>query len=160
AKPARLVAGDVQPLELVDELTAVAGEPAGQVDVAVAGLRGVAPLGHAAVPRADVLADVAAVHLRPERRAVLLRDRRRRLRPVRQAARRVERPGLVERTGRARVDAEPALAAIGVERRRRLELDGRDERAEHDPRAMPPRDQHRVLAVEPDAAPRRRLTVD
>ena len=47
-----------------------------------------------------------------------------------------------------------------VERRRRLELEVGDERAEHDPRAVPPRDQHRVLAVEADAAPRGRLAVD
>ena len=46
---------------------------------------------------------------------------------------RVERPGLVERAGRAGVDAEAALAAIELEGRRRLELDVRDERAEHDP---------------------------
>ena len=35
-----------------------------------------------------------------------------------------------------------------------------DQRAEHDPGAVPPRDQHRVLPVEADAAPRRSLAVD
>ena len=47
-----------------------------------------------------------------------------------------------------------------VERRRRLELDVGDERAEHDPGAVPARDQQRVLAVEADAAARRGLAVD
>ena len=47
-----------------------------------------------------------------------------------------------------------------VERRRRLELDVGDERAEHDPGAVAARDQQRVLAVEADAAARGRLAVD
>ena len=47
-----------------------------------------------------------------------------------------------------------------VERRRRLQLGGRDERPEHDPRAVAPRDQHRVLAVEADPGARGRLAVD
>src|SRR5919201_1890543 len=74
-----------------------------------------------AVPGTDVLADVAAVHLSAELRAVLLRDRPRGLRPVRQTARRVERAGFVEGAGRTRVDAERARAAIELERRRRLD---------------------------------------
>ena len=46
------------------------------------------------------------------------------------------------------------------ERLGRLELDVRDERPEHDPGAVPACDQERVLAVEADTAPRRRLAVD
>ena len=113
-----------------------------------------------AVPRADVLADVAAVHLSAELRPVRLGDRSRCLRPVGQTTRRVKRARKIERTGRARVDAQPARAAVEVERRRRLELAVADERPEHNPGAVPPRDQHRVLAVEADAAPRRGLAVD
>ena len=60
------------------------------------------------------------VALRVEERAVLERRRFRRLRPVGEAPRRVEHAGLVERVRRARVDAEPAFAAVGVERWRRL----------------------------------------
>ena len=56
-----------------------------------------------------------------------------------------------ERSRRARVDAERAAPAAGVERRRRLELDVGDERPEHDPRPVGARDQHRVLADEADA---------
>src|SRR4029079_16886229 len=88
-----------------------------------------------AVPRADVLADVAAVDLVAELRAVRVGDRRSALRPIRQAAVGVEDAGLVERTGRTRLDAERAGAAVGVERRRRLELGLPDERPEHDPAA-------------------------
>ena len=58
------------------------------------------------------------------------------------------------------VDAEPALAAVELERRGRLDLDVGDERAEDDPRAVAPRDQHRVLAVEADSGPRGALAVD
>src|SRR5207249_6117933 len=73
---------------------------------------------------------------------------------------RVEHAGLVERVRRARVDAEAALAAVGLERRSRLELSVGDERPEHDPRAVPPRDEQRVLAVEADPAAGSCLTVD
>src|SRR6185312_15436144 len=58
------------------------------------------------------------------------------------------------------VDAEPALAAVEIERRRGLELDVRHERPEHDPGAVPARDEERVLAVEADTAPSRSLAVD
>ena len=118
------------------------------------------PLLDAAVPGAHVLADVAAVDAVAERLAVLLRERVGRLRPVREAAGGVEHAGLLQRVGRARVDAERAGAAAGVERRRRLELGSRDERAEHHPGAMPARDQHRVLPVEADARARSSLAVD
>ena len=74
--------------------------------------------------------------------------------------RRVDHAGLVERSGRAGLDAERARAAVELERRRRLDLDLGDERPEHDPGAVRARDQHRVLAVETDAGPRRALAVD
>src|SRR5439155_1120731 len=65
-----------------------------------------------------------------------------------------------ERAGRARVDAEGAGAAVGVERRRGVDLGGSDERSEHDPGAVTAGDQQRVLAVEADARARGRLAVD
>ena len=104
-----------------------------------------------AVPRADVLADVAAVDRASSGARYGSGIARRRLRPVGEAAGRVERPRLVERAGRAGLDAERAGAAVGVERRRRLDLGVRDERPEHDPGAVAARDQERVLAVEADA---------
>src|SRR5256885_8958317 len=85
----------------------------------------------AAVPRTDVLADVAPIHLRAERGPEIFRDRRRRLGPVREASRRVKGSRLVERAGRASIDANTAVATIGLERRGRLQLDVGDERAEH-----------------------------
>src|SRR5581483_1862971 len=99
-------------------------------------------------------------HLRSELGPVFGGRRLGCLRPVGETPRRVERSGLVERSRRAGVDAEAALAAVEVERRCGLELDVGDESPENDPRAAPPRDEERVLAVEADAAPRRRLTVD
>ena len=74
----------------------------------------------AAVPRAHVLADVAAVDLLAELRAVRLRDRRGRLRPVREAAssrracpaRRARRSGTRRcRAGRAAVERRAAASA-------------------------------------------------
>ena len=102
--------------------------------------------------RADVLADVAAVDavaervhdvLRASRPAVCVQYERQRVAS--------STPGSSSASGRARVDAERAAAAARVERRGRLELDVGDERAEHDPRAVRARDQHRVLADEADA---------
>ena len=52
---------------------------------------------------------------------------------------------------------EPQSSANGWSR---LELGVGDERAEHDPGAVPARDQHRVLAVEADSGARGRLAVD
>src|SRR5437764_57871 len=66
----------------------------------------------------------------------------------------------LERLRRTRVDTEPARAAVELELRRRLDLHVRDERAEHDPRAVTTRDQQRVLAVEADARSSRSLAVD
>ena len=100
-QPARLVARDVQPLVVIDDRASVGFEPGDEVDVAVCRGVVVAPsLLDAAVPRADVLADVASVDLCAERGTVALGDRCRRLRPVREALRSVERSGLVE-IGRA-----------------------------------------------------------
>src|SRR6266536_275244 len=158
---AAVVARHVQPVVTSRQLVRVGGQPVRERDDGLsARLLAGAPLLDAAIPRADVLADVAAVDAVLERRAHLLRDRLRRLRPVGETKRRVERAGLVERAGRARVDAEPAGAAVELERRRRLDLDVGDERSEHDPRAEAFRDQERVLAVEADARACGALTVD
>ena len=120
-----------------------------------------APLLDAAVPRADVLADVAAVDLRAELRAVRLRERR--AAPASSttgsASSRASRPRRARRSGRRRCRGgtrRSRCRAAGSAR----ELDVGDERAEHDPRAVAARDQHRVLAVEADPAPRGRLAVD
>src|SRR5207248_2422946 len=111
-------------------------EPGDEVDVPTSLLwQAGPPLLHAAIPRTHVLADVAPVHLCAERCAEVLGDRVGCLRPVGETARRIERPGLVERAGWARVDAEPAGAAVRLEPRRRLELDVGHERAEDDPRS-------------------------
>src|ERR1700704_6236673 len=66
-QPTHVVARHVETVEAVDESEAVFLEPRHEIDVAVPGLRQVrTSLLHSAVPRADVLADVAAVHLRAE----------------------------------------------------------------------------------------------
>src|SRR5581483_11046655 len=86
-QPARVVPRHVEALEGAD----VALEPLDEVDVgAPVGVEARAAPFDAAVPRADVLADVAAVDLRAERLPVRRRDRLRRLRPVGQAPRGVE----------------------------------------------------------------------
>src|SRR5207302_8795340 len=95
-----------------------------------------------------------------ERLAHVLGYRPRGLSPVGETLGRVERSGLVERAGRAGINAEPALAAVELERRRGLELEVGDERAEHDPRAEAPRDEQRALAVEADSGARGRFAVD
>src|SRR5581483_2737204 len=48
----------------------------------------------------------------------------------------------------------------GFQRNRAFDLDVRDERSEDDPRAVPARDQHRVLAVEAEAGAHGALAVD
>src|SRR5207247_2990642 len=80
-----------------------------------------APLLDAAVPRADVLADVAAVDDVADMLALVARNRSRALGRPREAAVRVERPRLVQRAGRAGLDAARAGAAVRDERRRLLE---------------------------------------
>jgi hypothetical protein len=159
-QPPWVVSRHVQAVEGLDERAAVRLKPRDQVDVPVTGRVIRASFLDAAVPRADVLADVAAVHLSAELPAVVHRDRRRRLAPVREAARSVQRPRLVERVRRARVDAKRARAAACGERRRRIELPVADQRPENDPGPVAARDQHRVLAVEPHPAPRGGLAID
>ncbi len=160
-QPARIVPRDVQPRDQVGLDRSLGGKPGEQVDVGglVGRQAGAAPL-DAPVPRTDVLADVAAVHLRAERRAVGLRDRLGHLRPVGEAAGRVEHARLVERTRRAGLDAAGAGAAALGHRHGQLELQFGHERPEHDPRAVAARDQHRVLAVEADPGAGRSLAVD
>ena len=96
-----------------------------------------APLLDATVPRADVLADVAAVDAIPRAQPYVLRHRppssasstrgngSRRARPARRGP----------RSGRRRCRGVQ-LPQSGVERRGRLDLDVGDERSEHDPRAV------------------------
>ena len=92
-----------------------------------------APLLNPAIPGADVLADVAAVDLRLQGLAVGLGRVVGRLRPVREAFGRIERPRLVEGSRGTGVDAEGAGAAVERKPRRRLQLPVRDERAKDDP---------------------------
>src|SRR5439155_5743426 len=101
---AGVVPGDVEAVVATDQLVAVRAQPLDQRNVRLRTLgqaRVGAPFLDATVPRADVLADVAAVDLCAELTPVVLRYRRRRLRPVRETLRRVEYPGLVERAGGA-----------------------------------------------------------
>src|SRR4051794_708358 len=163
AQVARVVPWDEQPVVTLRQLLVARLQPVHEGDVRLSALRRLdacAPLFDPAVPRADVLADVAAVNLIAQLLAVGLRNRSSGLRPVGKAAVRVEHAGLVERSCRAGLDAERAGAAVEAERRRRLELDVGDERSQHDPRAETARDQHRVLAVEADAGAGRGLPVD
>jgi NADPH:quinone reductase-like Zn-dependent oxidoreductase len=160
AQPAAVVPRHVEPGVAAAKLDRVGTQPVDERDVRLCRSRIVAALLDPAVPWTHVLANVAPVDLGVETRAVRLGDGGRRLRPVGEAARRVENAGLVERAGRARVDAEPARTAVEVERRRVLQLGVGHERAEHDPGAVAARDQQRVLAVEADAAARRSLAVD
>ncbi len=147
--PAQLVVAELEPLDERDVRFRVLGQR----------LPG-APLLDAAVPRADVLADVAAVDLGAERLPVLLGDRPRRLRPVREAACRVEHARLVEGARRARLDTQRAGTAVELQRLRALDLDVGDERSEHDPGTVPPGDQHRVLPVEAHAGAGGSFAVD
>src|SRR5665213_4451246 len=91
-QPARIVARHEEPRILVDERLAVLLEPRDEIDVAVLFGEIAATFLNPSVPRAYVLADIAPVDLRAEFSAILLGNRRRRLRPVRKALRRVERP--------------------------------------------------------------------
>ena len=97
---------------------------------------------------------------RPARRDTL-RNRRRRLRPVGEALVRIER----RRARRARLSGTPRCRACTTRSRASSGAVAStsavgDERSEHDPRAVPARDQHRVLAVEADAGARCGLAVD
>ncbi len=55
---------------------------------------------------------------------------------------------------------DPQPAVHGIQRHGRFDQLVGDERPEHDPRPVPPRDQKRVLAVEADARADGALTVD
>src|SRR5207253_8282372 len=117
-QPATVVSRDVEAVVACGERVLLCLEPLDERDVRLGfGRRRTAgaALLDAAVPRTDVLADVAAVHLRAEPVAVFGRDGLRGLRPVREALARVERAELVERAGRAGVHAEPAGAAVELE---------------------------------------------
>src|SRR5262245_60698698 len=118
---AAVVTRYVQPVEALPQRLRVAAQPFQERDVRrrVRRQRLVgAPLFDAAVPGADVLTDVATVDLRFEVLAILDGRCRRRLRPVGEAACRVEGSGLVQGPGRTGVDTEPAVAAVESERRR------------------------------------------
>ena len=160
-QPARIVARDIEaPQQVVVEPVLVV-EDRDEIDVRGGiGRAAGAPAFDSAIPGADVLADVASVELRAERLAVGLGNRLRHLCPVGEAAGCVENARLVERAGRTGIDAAGAGAATRRHRRRRLELRGGDERPEDDPRAVPLRDQQRVLPVEADPGARRRFAVD
>src|SRR5207247_2467521 len=150
-EPTRIVTRHEETVVACCELARVGAEPVDEGNVRLRAVRqraAVPPLLDPAIPRADVLADVAAVDLRAEVPAVWLGDGRGCLRPVGEAARSVERPGLVERAGWTCVDAESAVAAVQTERRCRLSLDVSDDCAEHDPGTVPPGDQQPVLAVD------------
>ena len=116
-EPARVVPGDVEAAEQVLVEGRLLAEPGEQVDVGrLVGLVGAATALDPAVPRADVLADVAAVDLGAELGAVRLGDLALDLRPVGEAACGVEDAGLVEGPGRAGVDAAGAGAAARAKR--------------------------------------------
>src|SRR5207248_9659629 len=83
AKPPGVVLRYVQPVERPDELLPDGLEPLDEIDVAAALGCLVPPLLDAAVPRTDVLADVAPVDLRAERGTVVRGNRPGRLGPVR-----------------------------------------------------------------------------
>src|SRR5947207_14928951 len=74
-QPARILPRDVQPVELRDERRPVLLEPRDEVDVRVVRRLACSALLDAAVPRANVLADVTPVDLRLERPAVPARAR-------------------------------------------------------------------------------------
>jgi hypothetical protein len=67
---------------------------------------------------------------------------------------------LVECSRRARVDAEPAGAAVEIERRAALDLGGGDDRPEDDPGSVATGDEQGVLPVEPHPCARGALPVD
>src|SRR5262249_12068429 len=149
AKVAWVLAREVEALVARPQFVVRELEPLDERDVRLGACR--RPLAgpsllDAAVPRADVLADVAAVDLRSELGAVLLGDGAGRRAPGGGAAGRVERAGIVERARGTGLEAGRARAAVEGQPRGRLELGLGDERPQHDPRAVLARDQHRVLA--------------
>src|SRR5207244_10308774 len=116
AQVAGVVPGDVEPVVPATELLAVGLEPVHERHVRLGpGWKRLVgpPALDAPVPGADVLADVAAVDPVAERFPVLVRNRLARLRPVREAPRRVERAGLAERARGAGAEAGGGRAAGG-----------------------------------------------
>ena len=111
----------------------------------------------APVPRTHVLADVAAVDLRANRRPQRLVHRAARLdREIRQAARRVDDVGLDD-GARSDTRRDSACTCRTDRRRRvRLELGVRENLAQEQPRAERRVDQARVLADPAEARPARR----
>ena len=104
------------------------------------------------VPRAHVLADVAAEHVAADGRAVLVRDRALDLdREVADAAARVEHVGRDQSAGGAGVQARGAGPAHVGARRVRLHLQVGDDLAEEEPRAVLGMQQTGVLAPRPQA---------
>src|SRR5204863_3745845 len=99
------------------------------------------------VVRADVLANIAPIHVIAERGAVLVGDAGSKLdRQVRNAAGRIEDAGVDERTGRAGVKTAPARSALLECLRVGFEWKRRDDLREEQPGAMLRVDQARVLA--------------
>src|SRR5262249_24747754 len=114
-----VVAGDVEPFVPAPELLRVGLQPVDERDDrprAIGRRRARPAFLDAAVPRAHVLTDVAAVDDVAEMLALIGWDRPGALRRPREAAVRIECPGLVERVRRTGLDAERAGAAVGVER--------------------------------------------
>src|SRR5438477_175091 len=119
---AAVVARDVQPPVALAQLVWVGREPVGERDVRLGAGRQArlcATLLDAAVPRADVLADVAAVHLCAEPRAVVVRHLVLRLRPASRAAPRMRPTRCSAGAGRAQA-AAPARARSSRAPPRRL----------------------------------------
>ena len=109
--------------------------------------RGVGARRRPAVPRTDVLADVAAEHLLANRRPPFLGDRALLLdRQIRQAARGVDDVRLDDRAGRTCLEAARARAALidaGLVGR---EIEVREDLRQQEPGTQPRVDEARVLA--------------
>src|SRR2546430_7035684 len=98
-QPPTVVCRHVEAFVARAQLPAVRLEPVDQRNRRLGARAALPPLLDAAIPGTDVLADVAAVHHRPELGAVALGNRRGRLRPVGQTQCGVEPARLVERPG-------------------------------------------------------------
>src|SRR5439155_13119169 len=139
AQPAGVVLRHVQPVELVHQLGAVPLQPVDERDdghCVVPGRETTAALLDPAVPGTHVLADVTPVHARAQVVPEAVWDRMWRLRPVGEAETGAEHARLDDRVGRARVDAQPARAAVLLERPARLDVDLRYQRSQYDPGAV------------------------
>src|SRR6266540_4540311 len=104
------------------------------------------------IPRAHVLTDVAAEHVRPDAAAKRLRNVAAMLdRQVRNAARRIEHGWLDDRAGGTGLQAQGARAALIERRRIDREREAAEDFPEKDPRAEAGIDHARVLANPSDA---------